>query len=316
MEIYNFYRSLGVTLLYYNQDTFQNRAIGLLFGLGFWGILFILQGIGLYKIAKNRNLPNAWMGFVPFANIYYIGKMTGECAFFGRKMKRTGLYAMLVQILLFVLAALQIGLELSLFAQLGTPNGYTGYYVPQWYNGAGAIANFYNEYYLFGDVIIMIVDFVFKVFLMVLLTGLYRQYNPKMHMPFAILSWLIPESRYIILFAWRNKKRIDYEEYVRKQQEEFIRRQQQYQNMYGNPNNPNNPYGNPYQRGYGPYGNPYGNPYQRNQNQKENQEQKQAPQEEPFSEFASTNSETSSSNEETKQNYNAHPTNDADDFFS
>lgn len=313
MEIYNFYRSWGLTLVYSNQDTFQNRAIGLLFGLGFWGILFILQGIGLYKMAKNRKMQKAWMSFVPFANVYYMGKMTGECAFFGHKMKRTGLYAMLVQIFLFALYALQIGLELSLYVQLGAPNGYTGYYVPQWYNGTGAIVNFYNDYYLFGDMIIMIADLAFKVFLVMLLTSLYRQYNPKMHMPFATLSLFIPESRYIILFAWRNKKHIDYEEYMRKRQEEFIRRQQQYQNMYGNPNNP---YGNPYQRGYGPYGNPYGSPYGNPYNRNQSEEQKQESKDEPFSEFASTNSETPSSDGETKHNNNADSANDSDDFFS
>ncbi len=309
MEIYSFYRSWGLTLVMSHQDNYGMRVMGLLTGLFGWIILFVLQGFGLYKMAKNRNMNNKWMCFIPFANVYYMGKMTGDCVMFGHKMKRTGLYAMLVQILLFLLYALQVAIELYLFNLLGTPDGYVGYYVPQWYSEVGAISKFYNEYCLFGDMIIMIADLAFTVLLLVLLMSLFRQYNPKMSSFFALLSVFIPESRYIIIFVLRNKKRIDYEAYIRKKQEEFMRRQQQYRNTYGNPYNP---YGNPYNRGYGPYNNPYGNPYP--QNNQERQEQQ--PKDEPFSEFASENA---SKEEEAKQKEprpNTNGDNSGDDFFS
>ena len=50
------------------------------------------------------------MAFLPFFNTYYAGKLAGETQFFGQKMKRVGLYAMISEILyvglqLFVLVA-------------------------------------------------------------------------------------------------------------------------------------------------------------------------------------------------------------------
>ncbi|MBE5740598.1 MAG: hypothetical protein E7349_07100 [Clostridiales bacterium] len=309
MEIYSFYRSWGIALVMSHQDNFGMRVIGLLTGLLGWIVLFVLQGVGLYKMAKNRNMNKKWMCFIPFANVYYMGKMTGDCVMFGRKMKRTSLYAMFVQILLFIIYALQVAMELYLFNLLGTPDGYVGYYVPQWYSEVGTISKFYNDYCLFGDMIIMIADLAFTVLLLVLLMSLFRQYNPKMSSFFAMLSIFVPESRYIIIFALRNKKRIDYEAYIRKKQEEFMRRQQQYRNTYGNPYNP---YGNPYNRGYGPYNNPYGNPYPKNNPEG----QKQPPKDEPFSEFASDNFSKNEEPQQTETQPNSNNGDSGENFFS
>lgn len=39
------------------------------------GIVFYIMGAyGLYKMAQNRNIDNAWFAFIPFLNLYLIGK--------------------------------------------------------------------------------------------------------------------------------------------------------------------------------------------------------------------------------------------------
>ena len=99
--------------------------------------------------------------------------------------------------------------------------------------------------------------------------GLYKKYQPRNYMVFSMLSVFIPLSRFIIVFAFRNRPAINYEDYVRAQREEYIRRRQQY--GYGNPYG--NPYGIPY--GQGGYNGPQGEPYT------------PPKPEEPFEEFAS-----------------------------
>ena len=67
--------------------------------LGVYLILLVFGGIGLNKLAKKQGLKHRWMAFLPFFNTYYAGKLAGETQFFGQKMKRVGLYAMISEIL-------------------------------------------------------------------------------------------------------------------------------------------------------------------------------------------------------------------------
>ncbi|MEE3333146.1 MAG: hypothetical protein VZR54_02600 [Ruminococcus sp.] len=81
----------------YNLDdpAVQQAAIGigigliifLLFVIAIGIVLYIFGSLGLYKIAKNRNIPNPWMAWIPVANSYLLGKIgdyydlknTGKC---------------------------------------------------------------------------------------------------------------------------------------------------------------------------------------------------------------------------------------------
>ena len=265
MEIYNFYKSWSMTLVELKADAVEMRINGLIFGIIFWFILFILQGIGLYTMAKNRSLPKKWLAFVPFVNIYYIGKLTGECDVFGQKMKRAGLYAMIAYTLVTLVYFSVIAVELYLYVTQGLPDKYNELnYAPQWYNLTGFSASAY-EYYALSGHFISILQLAAEVLMLILLMGLLRKYTPKNYVILGILSALVPISRYIIIFILRKRKEIDYAEYIRAQREAFFRQQQQYRDMYGSPNGQNNPYGNPYR-------NPYGNPYGGNQNPPNNEQ--------------------------------------------
>lgn len=41
----------------------------------FW---FILEGIGLFKIAKENNIKNSWLAWIPFGQSYLLGKIIGD----------------------------------------------------------------------------------------------------------------------------------------------------------------------------------------------------------------------------------------------
>ena len=44
-----------------------------------WLGLFILQGVGLFTMAKKVSKKRNWVVFFPFANLFYIGIMVGTC---------------------------------------------------------------------------------------------------------------------------------------------------------------------------------------------------------------------------------------------
>ncbi|MDE7159170.1 MAG: hypothetical protein K2N74_06325, partial [Clostridiales bacterium] len=90
-------------------------------GLGLYLIVLVFGGLGLYTMASRVGLKHPWLGFIPFVNTFYAGKVAGEAHFFGQKMKRHGLYAMLAEI---VYAGISIaGLLTSIF--LSNPNYWT-----------------------------------------------------------------------------------------------------------------------------------------------------------------------------------------------
>ena len=119
MELFNFYNSIFEVFAIDGSVTMTDiwRAGGI--ALGVWLVLFILQGIGLYVMAKRRNMKGRALAFVPFVNLYYIGRLIGDCTLFGRKMKRPGLYAMIAQILATLLMAAYAVVATILFARYG-----------------------------------------------------------------------------------------------------------------------------------------------------------------------------------------------------
>lgn len=40
--------------------------------------IYILSSLGLYKLAKNRNIENPWLAWIPIANLYVLGKLVGS----------------------------------------------------------------------------------------------------------------------------------------------------------------------------------------------------------------------------------------------
>lgn len=291
MVIYNFYQSFimlfasandGVGSLLGNSRPF---VFAVCFGLGLIAALFVLQAAGVYRMAKKQGLKKKWLAFVPFANLWYIGKLAGSFEVFGHKMKRAGLYTMIAQIVTTVLCFSSMAAEMYLFiecADAAIVNGANGSIQ---FSGLSKVGSAIYNYYNIASYLVSIVGFVYSVLLLILLMGLYRKYYPKGYMFLAWLGIFVPLSRYIVIFVLRNYRPIDYNEYMRRKREAYARR---YGNMggYGNPyGNPygGNPYGNPYggnPYGGNPYGNPYGSPYG-------NPYGESPKSEEPFSEFGS-----------------------------
>jgi len=174
---------------------------------------------------------------------------------------------MIAQIVVTILCGMVIASEIYLYNVCGMPTEITLadnplYFVLDWENLTG-FASAVEKFYVASDYFLVIVQLVYEIFLVVLLLGLYKKYAPKNYTLLGVLSFLIPASRFIIVFALRDRNAIDYEAYMRARREEYMRRRAQYGNPYSNP-----------------YSNPYGNPYQTPSPQPQKPE-------DPFEEFAS-----------------------------
>lgn len=209
--------------------------------LGVYLILLVFGGIGLNKLAKKQGLKHRWMAFLPFFNTYYAGKLAGETQFFGQKMKRVGLYAMISEILyvalqLFVFVAVIISffpqyrtLEIEDGVLSGVPNDDA---MPAWIDPA----------ITYGSLVAYLLWFFVIVFFCVLYVSFFRKYYARGPILLAFLSAVLP-FRGFTIFAVRNNAPVDYNDYIRRRTQAYMRG-----NGYNQP-----PYG-PYGPGNGGYG--------------------------------------------------------------
>lgn len=210
---------------------------------GFYVVCLVFGGLGMYKMSKNAGIGHRFWAFAPFANTYYAGKIAGEANFFGQKMKRTGLYAMLSELAYFGLTVAYYVCYFLLLPyyteEMVTNSGYTRYVL------RSENVPFGMEWMIVGMDVFMILSYLAMimqvVFFCVLFTALYRKYYARSPFPMTFLSAVLP-FRAFVLFAVRNNTPANYDEFVRARMEEMRRRQ------YGDGN-----YG-----GYGQNGGGYG----------------------------------------------------------
>lgn len=237
-------------------------------------VICVFKGIGLYTMAKKQNKTKiGWLGFVPFASTFVMGELSGNFHLGSVKIKHVGLYAMLAEFVLCAFYLMQYVPQSYVFTnglytiQTITQNGQTGmtlYYstdVPQ------AIVNLINV----STVLANVFYFIQLVLYIFLCMAFFRVYAPASYIWMVVLCAILPVVTAFLVFAFRNRTPIDYDQYMQARMEQIRRAQQAQYGPYGpyggNPYG-QNPYGqNPYSQnpyGQGPYNGPYGqnpNPY-------------------------------------------------------
>lgn len=91
-----------------------------LFGLAILFILFafllalyVFKSIGFMDMANNRGMENAWLAWVPVADLYIGGKLVEEIDFLGMRITNMGLWLPLLNVLsLFFVSSIILVLEL------------------------------------------------------------------------------------------------------------------------------------------------------------------------------------------------------------
>ena len=185
-------------------------------GVVLWIALFVLQGFGLLAMAKKQNLEKRWMAFVPFVNILYMGKIAGDCRFFGQKIKNIGVSAMIAQILATLATVAFLAAEMYLHLKVGEPL-YDAMGFPYW-TGLTGFDGVVSTVYDYGMYLLSILHLICGILLYLTLAEICKRYAYKGHLILSFLVFFIPISRFIILFAVRNNEPFDYEEMLRRRQ--------------------------------------------------------------------------------------------------
>ncbi len=214
----------------------MSLIISLIVAAGLYLVGHIFGGVGLYTIAKRAGIKHPWLGFLPFANTWFTGKIAGEANFFGQKMKRAGLYAMLAEILYVALETFIVVISFLLarpeFYQV-TVNEASGYatieFMPSYLPRSLAWA---ADASLYCEIVAYLLWFVVLVFFCVMFTAFYRKYYARSPFLMVFLSVILPARGYTI-FAVRNNRPVDYNEYMRRRMEEYARRN--YNGPYNGP---------------------------------------------------------------------------------
>lgn len=277
MEIFGFYDAFFQMNLMWNgiSGVSINKMVGMfVISVFLWLGFFVLQGIGLWTMAKKKGFKKPLLAFVPFANLLLIDKLAGECEFFGHKIKRGGMYAMIAQITVATIGFLLIVVQAILFTKYADCLEYNSSTGTFFWITSDRLGMFLNSFYSsWGMHLYSITGLGYELLILVLMLSLLKRYTAKNYMMLSILQLLVPSARYIIIFVVRNNKAVDYNDYQRARYASYTHR-----TGYGNPYNP---YGNP-------YGNPFGNPYgNQGQNQNGNSNSSNQGQQNPFDEFGS-----------------------------
>lgn len=230
---------------------------------GFFVLVYVFRALALSKMAKRAGKQKlVWCAFVPFASTYLMGELAGTVRIGSLKIKKIGMIVMIGE-LLYTVSLIMVCVPLIVaFSDYGRYFTPTSDGMELMFTGLSDVL-----YYMYrlGSILVWIFEIIFIVVSVPLYIGIYRCYAPASYIWLTILCVVFPVSAFI-LFAFRNRNRIDYDAFMRARTEAIRRQQQMY---YGNPynNNPynNNPYNNnPYNNPYGgdPYNNPYGAPPQ------------------------------------------------------
>lgn len=274
---YSVYQTGFFTLFFLRQTrgsdlSFVDALIIAIVAFCIWLAVFILTGIALLKLSRKANLKHRFLAFMPFGQLLLLGELAGDITFFGHKIRRLGLYAMIVEI---VASAYYVLMSVAMYV-LYVQNG--ALYepmneMPNW-NGLSLSATRWLHFYaISNNYVVGLLSLIHAVLILMLFIGFYKRYaSHKNAIWLAIGGVFIPFFNGIAVFVLRNRERIDYEAIMRARQEAFRRQQQQWQNgQFGSFGGPNGPYG-------GPFGGPAGGEQSWSQ-------QPQKP-EDPFGEFA------------------------------
>lgn len=164
------------------------------FALAVSFVMWLLQSIGIYKMAKTAGINNAWLAFIPIGCLYVLGKIA-EVPTENKKPLRYGLILPLLNVGLLVVyialffAAIVVGFTSELGGDL------TGIYFENTLVMLIAIA----------ELIVVPLAIVISVFTYIALYRIYKLFDPNNAVVYLVLSILINILQPIFLFVLRNK---------------------------------------------------------------------------------------------------------------
>ena len=240
-------------------------------------VFYALRSVGVYTLTKKAGIKHVWMSFVPLLWVFVAAQLVGQVRIFGVAIKKFHVWFFVVfavcQTIFFLddflalmplvgyyLQGGTISIAGKAFATIDYPylsDVYTSTMVNVGYLKSDVFFKIRNIVIIMAEVL-NLVEIVFTVFFY---SGLFRKYFPQRYMLATLLSLFLGLFAPFV-FAIRNNKAIDYQEYIRSK----------YRNVYGpNPYDSQNGSGQTYRKPEEPFGE-----YKENSNEQNSN---------PFSEF-------------------------------
>ena len=151
--------------------------------------IYVLRSLGLYKLAKNRGIDNAWLAWLPVGDAYIMGYLSEASPFVQRKFPKMHIIFTSVMGGYFLITIISsLGMFLS-----SVPLGPSGFNL---FGGYGYIS------------LVLVFIYLIAIFVMVLLYfvlyHIYKTYDPQNAVLYTVLS--VFGLSFIFLFVIRNKQ--------------------------------------------------------------------------------------------------------------
>lgn len=263
MEFFSFSNISDMLVMLITGDPYYTYLwVSLVVGAVCFAVLYALEAVALYTIAKNNGYGKRWMAFVPFFNTYYIGVLADKNKTFNTRTKNFSLALAIIEACCVALNVLYTVAVFLLFS-----GNYLKAIPENFYNSAGELIGsvFTGKYELVGlpanlewawwvfssmnSYILSFLELAYLVLAVFVLSSFFRTYSARNYMLFTILSIIFP-IKALFMFCVRKNKGRNYVEYLRERQKRQYDAYQQYMRDQGGYNNNGyNGYGN-YQNGY------------------------------------------------------------------
>ena len=275
--------------VFLNETISNGAVIGLLlFVIAIYVAFYLLRSFGLYKIAKNQGIEKAYLVWIPAVWMFVACKIIGNTSVFGVSAEKSAVWVTVVFSFAVFLPLISGFLEYFPYVMYYLQGGTLTIVSNSTGSGLMTGGDFVNLFDTNAiNIIINIISYlniflqIAEIFILITVyIAIFKMFWPEHYILGAVLSFLglFP----IIIFAVRNRKAVDFNEYFR-------------QRYYG--------------AGYTPYGNNYYNNQANSQfnNQPNNND-------DPFDEFSNRPEEPFGEFSADKNNNNQ--SDNKDDFFS
>lgn len=228
-----FFSDLGYRLMFF--ASLSEKLIA-------FALLFVFRGIGLYTMAKKRNVKNAYFAFVPFMSFALISKLQSN----GKYSVKTRWYWVAATAALGVSVATSIIIDLCMAVNPLKIVFSGGVLVEDNLVVTSIVVEMIN-------ILRSLSQLVYLIFAIMTYANLFKAYIPARSgkfITFIVISYLFLNSTFlagILIFAIRNRNHVDYDDYVA-----YVNAKRRYYyggNPYANPRGGNNSYDGGYQSG-------------------------------------------------------------------
>jgi len=164
---------------------------------------YVLQGIAIMKMSQNRGIPNGFLGFIPYANIYQLGRVAGEVEIGKKKMKNTGVWLLVLPIAFAIVMTIGMLIIMVPFIVQSVSLGYHNAYPEEFL--AGPFMAFFVSLMIF-TVVMVLVEAVLYVFQGLVFHKIFSRYaDGQKPVYYTLLSLFVPLAFSILLFKFKDK---------------------------------------------------------------------------------------------------------------